>query len=125
MASRGTRLSDIRENKEAISPANILPDSQNVAEEDRDHCFPFPPSPNPQTDVGRLDTMNPDKDVSVDHFDRTGCRKLSKTLTLTHDADPPSDSGQPTSLDSEPVLLPEGGQQPFDFEKTLRYYLKK
>lgn len=109
MPSRGTQLSDIRENQEAAS------DSQNVTDEDRDlvQSSLEPVGQRPDT----LKLTKTHSRVRVDHFDPTGCRILSKILTNTHPS--PSSSGHSTALDSLPP------DQPFDFEKTLRYCLKK
>ena len=112
MPSLGTQLSDIRENKEDA------PESQNVTDQDRDLAQSSLDPVGHRPDMLKLTKTH--SRVSVDHFDPTGCRRLSKILTNTGPSS--SSSGHSTALDSLP---PEGRDQPFDFEKTLRYYLKK
>ena len=59
--------------------------------------------------------------ISVDYFDPEGVSTLSKSLdpaVETHS------SGQTTSGDWQ-TTLKEGAEIPFDFEQTLRDYIKK
>lgn len=74
--------------------------------------------------------------VSVDYFDPSGVRQLERTLSRmsaqeaqeAHDVSHPatlanSDKPASSSADSEATLLPSEG--PFDFERSLRHFLKK
>jgi hypothetical protein len=56
--------------------------------------------------------------ISPDHIDDQG--RLSSEPHVV-----PSKFDQSPSLGSELTLPPGGGEKPFDFEKTLRHYLKK
>jgi len=63
--------------------------------------------------------------VSVDYFDPEGVSTLSKSLDPARNEDTHlSHSGATASEDSE-ATLPGEVEQPFDFEQTLRYHLKK
>ena len=56
--------------------------------------------------------------ISVDYFDPEGVSKSLDPATETHS------SGQTTSEDWQ-TTLKEGAEIPFDFEQTLRDYIKK
>ena len=93
-------MSGIRENNETTPSAIISPDSPNPIDED-------PVSFSPLSDAK----------VNVDPTQ-------TRPKVLPQDDMDPS-RGQSPSSGSELTLPPGRGEKPFDFEKTLRQYLKK
>ncbi|KAF9484261.1 pleiotropic drug resistance ABC transporter [Pholiota conissans] len=104
----------------AASPANIQGEGE-----------PYPQAHPPVTNGATSPIPRPLSRVSVDFFNPEGLRALSKAIT-SQEAPATSLAGPPaSSLDSEEVqslsetIIPPLGDQPLDYEKFIRLYLKK
>ncbi|KAF8179876.1 pleiotropic drug resistance ABC transporter [Pholiota molesta] len=65
----------------------------------------------------------PPSRVSIDFFDPKGVHSLSKTLNGTHPSPVASSSSEPQS-ESDTTTLAQVMEEPLDYEKIMRYYLK-
>ncbi|KDR66421.1 hypothetical protein GALMADRAFT_80772 [Galerina marginata CBS 339.88] len=89
---------------------------------DRAHSPLIVEEPRTPTERPELSQVKKHSSVSVGYFDPKGVSALSKTLS---DPSPhASSSGQSRSVYSETTLDDDPGK-PMDFEKVLRYYLKR
>ena len=63
--------------------------------------------------------------VSVDYFDPEGVSTLSKSLDPARNEETHFSHSGPTASEDSEATLPGEVEQAFDFEQTLRHYLKK
>ncbi|KAF8153344.1 pleiotropic drug resistance ABC transporter [Crassisporium funariophilum] len=129
----GATLSNIREDMEGSSSNTDIgahfqdPTAASLTNERELRCLSFhaPPPIGHGTAPERpapTRKMSGHSHVSVDYFDPTGVRRLSKSMSAPQDGRS-STSEQSASHDSDATL--NGGEKPFDFERTLRGYLQK
>jgi hypothetical protein len=61
----------------------------------------------------------------MDYFDPEGVTTLSRSLSHNRNVDTYSPNSEPSTSEDSETALNGGADKPFDFEKVLRYYLKK
>lgn len=134
-----SRLYDLIEGRVAEDPATPIPTfnmdrelDESREQELRRLSLHAPPSVNPNS---RPEMLRPSlapiprhSRVSVDFFDPSGVRILSRTLTRESPLleTVPSNSDQPEASSSNTAVDEDRpAEEPFDFERILGYYLQK
>ena len=129
-SSGATHLPCIKEGAATSFPSlpeagDSLPLQEVVEDRGRELPLPGQPPVNHTRPLERPRIAKGCSTVSMGYFDREGVSTLSRSLRHTRNADTRSLDSSPSSSEVSEATLNEGADKPFDFEKVLRYYLKK